>query len=259
MKFFETHAHYNDDVFKDCFDNVIKECRDIGVEYIVNVGYNKESSVKAIELSNRFEFMYNTIGIHPHDVKINSAYDIEEIYRKYDTRKTVAIGEIGLDYAFVNDNKKEQIELFISQIELANTLKLPIVVHTREAAKDTYEVLKAHKPQFGALLHCFHPTDELVKLVLNEGYYVAFGGNITYKRSKSFASYVKMIPIERIVIETDSPYLPPEPYRGKINTSKNLPIICNKLAEYKEMDNDVVSKFVFNNACKFFNIKDEYK
>lgn len=119
-----------------------------------------------------------------------------------------------------------QIDLFQYQIEMANALKLPILIHSRDAALDTYQVIKENPPQYGTLFHCFQPSDDLVRLVLERGYTVAFGGNITYKRNESFAKYVKQIPLEQIVIETDSPYLSPVPYRGTINTSANLPIIC---------------------------------
>ena len=146
--------------------------------------------------------------------------------------------------------------MFINQIEVVNYLKLPFIIHSRDSYLDTYNVIKEHKPLYGALFHCFHPNDDLVRLVKENGYTVAFGGNITYKRGKKFAEYVKEIPIEQIVIETDSPYLPPEPYRGTINTSLNLPIICNKLAEYKEMDVEQVAKIVYENSKRFFNIKE---
>ncbi len=258
MKYFDTHAHYNDEVYIDCFDEVIEKCKMAGVEYIINVGYNVESSKKAIDLSSKYSYMYNAIGVHPHDVKNNNAVDIYDIYNNNDNSKTVAIGEIGLDYAFVSDNKKEQAALFIEQIDLANTLKFPIIIHTRDASKDTYEILKASRPEYGALLHCFHPTDDLVRLVLDNGYTVAFGGNITYKRNESFGKYLKEIPIEQIVIETDCPYLSPVPYRGQVNTSANLPIICEKLAEYKNMQLDMVAKFVYDNSCKFFKINDKF-
>lgn len=256
MKYFDTHAHYNDEVYKDNLNEVLKKCKEANVEYIVNIGYNKESSLKAIELSKKYSNMYTAIGVHPHDVDNDNAQDIFDIYSECDIiEKIVAIGEIGLDYAFVKDNKEKQIKLFIDQINLANTLKLPIAIHTRDASLDTYNVLINNKPKYGALLHCFKPTDDLMKLVLNEGYYVAFGGNITYKRSKSFANYVLQIPNDRLVIETDSPYLAPIPFKGEINDSSNLKLICKKLAEYKNMDEEELSKLLFNNSMKFYNIK----
>lgn len=255
MRYIDTHAHYNDEAYKDNLDSVLNGCRDAGVDYIVNIGYDKESSEKSLELSEKYDYIYCAIGVHPHDVEKDKAIDIYDIYQANSDKKIVAIGEIGLDYAFVQDNKLAQSDLFIDQIELANSLKLPIVIHSRDASLDTYNIIRENRPEYGALFHCFQPSDDLVRLVLNNNYSVAFGGNITYKRNESFSKYIKQIPIEKIVIETDAPYLSPVPYRGTINTSANLPIICKKLSEYKEMDINYVSEKVYKNSLKFFNIK----
>ena len=256
MIYYDTHAHYNDEKFDDVVDETIKECLDIGVHYINNIGYNIESSKKAIELSKKYNECYAVIGIHPSDVGKCEGEDIEKLYKNLNNCKIVAIGEIGLDYYWVKDNKEEQKKLFISQIDLANKLKLPIVVHSRDASLDTYLTLKEHPAKYGTLLHCFSPTEDLVRLVVENNYMVAFGGNITYNRAKSFQKYMDMIPATQIVIETDAPYLPPVPLRGTINTSKNLPIILEKLAEYKHMDVEELSKIVYRNSLEFFNIKE---
>ncbi len=256
MIYYDTHAHYNDEKFDDVVDETIKECLDIGVHYINNIGYNIESSKKAIELSKKYNECYAVIGIHPSDVGKCEVEDIEKLYKNLNNGKIVAIGEIGLDYYWVKDNKEEQKKLFISQIDLANKLKLPIVVHSRDASLDTYLTLKEHPAKYGTLLHCFSPTEDLVRLVVENNYMVAFGGNITYNRAKSFQKYMDMIPATQIVIETDAPYLPPVPLRGTINTSKNLPIILEKLAEYKHMDVEELSKIVYRNSLEFFNIKE---
>lgn len=257
MKYFDTHAHYNDETFENIVCKTINDCKEIGVDKINNVGYNVESSKKAIELSKEYSGLYAVIGIHPSDVGKCEVSEIEKLYNEYKNNgKIVAIGEIGLDYYWVKDNKEEQKKLFIDQIELANKLKLPIVVHTRDASLDTYLILKEHPAQNGTLLHCFSPTEDLVRLVIDKGYMVAFGGNITYNRAKSFQKYMDMIPLNQIVIETDSPYLPPVPQRGTINTSKNLPIILNKLAEYKHVEVEELAEIVYRNSLEFFNIKE---
>ena len=256
MRYFDTHAHYNDEKFKDNLDEVISEYKNVGVDRVVNIGYNIESSKKAIDLSNAYSNTYVAIGIHPSDVDKSSVSELEELYNKYNNGKIVAIGEIGLDYYWVKDNKEAQKELFKEQIKLANKLKLPIVVHSRDASLDTYNILKECPAKYGTLLHCFSPTDDLVRLVVENGYKVAFGGNITYNRAKSFQSYMDMIPVSQIVIETDSPYLPPVPLRGTVNTSKNLPIILEKLAEYKKIDVEELSEIVYRNSLEFFNIKE---
>lgn len=254
MKYFDTHAHYNDDAYKDNLDLVLNKCLENNVEYIVNVGYNVASSKKAVELAQKYPYIYAALGVHPHDVKTDTAQDVYDLYNSIDTSKVKAIGEIGLDYHYVSDNKEAQKKLFIEQIELANYLNLPILIHSRDASLDTYTVLKENKPKAKTLLHCFQPSDDLVRLVLDNGYSVAFGGNITYKRNKKFYEYINMIPISQIVIETDCPYLSPEPYRGTVNTSANLPIICRKLAELKNMDEKETAQIVFDNSLKFFNL-----
>ena len=254
MRFFDTHAHYNDEVYDIDREEVLKKIRERGVEYIVNVGYNKVSSIDSINLSKKYDYIYSAIGVHPHDVENETAQDIYNVYNENDNKKIVAIGEIGLDYAFVKDNKLKQIALFESQIELANSLKLPILIHSRDAALDTYNVIKNKRAEYGTLFHCFQPSDDLVRLVLENGYMVAFGGNITFKRNEAFKKYIEQIPFSQIVIETDSPYLSPEPYRGKRNDSSNLDIICKKLSEYKGKDVEEVAEIVYNNAVKYFNI-----
>ena len=179
------------------------------------------------------------------------------MYKNEDNEKIVAIGEIGLDYHLGKEDKIEQANCFIEQIELANTLKLPILVHTRDASLDTYKILKNEKKaEYGVLLHCFNPTDDLVRLVLERGYTVAFGGNITYRRAASFGNYLKKIPLEQIVVETDSPYLSPVPLRGSVNDSTNLKYICKKLAEYRGIDENIIVEDVYNNAKKFYKIPD---
>lgn len=253
MKYFETHAHYNDEAYKDDIEEVLKKCRNVGVTKFVNVGYNKESSLTSIQLAKKYDDFYCAIGVHPHDVNNDTAQDIYDLYEK-DNKKIVGIGEIGFDFAFVKDNKEKQKKLFIEQIELANTLKLPILIHSRDASLDTYNTIKEVRPEYGTLFHCFQPSEDLIRLVISNGYMVAFGGNITFKRNETFKKYIEQIPINQIVIETDSPYLSPEPYRGKRNDSSNLPLVCKKLAEYKNMDEEQVSKIVYDNSCKFFKI-----
>ncbi|MEG0737117.1 MAG: TatD family hydrolase, partial [Longicatena sp.] len=179
MKYFDTHAHYEDDTFLENQQEVLQNCREAGVTYIVNVGCNVASSQKSVALANSHSYIYAAIGIHPHDVGKDSVESLKRIYEDSNANKIVAIGEIGLDYAFVKENKKEQIELFEEQIMLANQFKLPVVIHARDAALDTYETIMRRKPEYGALFHCFQPSDDLVRLVLQEGYFVAFGGNIT--------------------------------------------------------------------------------
>lgn len=255
LKYFDTHAHFNDRAFENDIEIELKECRDKNVEYIVNVGYNKESSLDSIKLSEKYDYIYAAIGIHPSEIYSTKVDDIYNIYEKNSDKKIVAIGEIGLDYTCRDDDKQNQKKFFIEQIELANTLKLPIFVHTRNASKDTYDILKNDKcPEYGMILHCFNPTDDFIRLILEKNYMVGFGGNITYPRKKSFKDYVKKIPLSNIVLETDAPYLTPEPFKGTRNSSKYLNLICKKLAEYLDMNEEELSQIVYDNSKRFFKI-----
>ncbi len=252
MRYIDTHAHYNDEVYKDNLDGILDIVKNANVDKIVNVGYSIEGSKECIQLANKYDYIYATIGIHPESID-DEVDKLELLYNK--SSKIVAIGEIGLDYAYTKDNKEKQIELFKKQIKLAEKLKLPIVVHSRDASLDTYNVIKENVDiNTKVLFHCFAPTDDLVSLVLERKYFVAFGGNITYPRNISFKKYIEMIPIEQIVIETDAPYLSPIPFRGKINNSSNLNIVCKKLAEYKNMNEEEVSRILYRNSVEFFNL-----
>lgn len=166
MKYFETHAHYNDEVYNENLEQVLKEARNAGVDRFINVGYNKEASIQSIELASKYEDFYAAIGVHPHDVENDTAQDIYDIYNNNKDKKIVAIGEIGFDFAFIKDNKEKQKKLFIEQIELANYLKLPILIHSRDASLETYNTLKEKKAEYGTLFHCFQPSDDLVRLVI---------------------------------------------------------------------------------------------
>jgi len=255
MRYIDTHAHYNDEVYKDNLDEILDIIKEANVDKIVNVGYSVEGSRESIELAKKYDNIFSTIGIHPES--INDDVDkLEELYNINKGEKIVAVGEIGLDYAYIQDNKEQQIELFIKQIKLAEKLKLPIVIHSRDAALDTYNIIKENVSIGTKLLfHCFAPTDDLVRLVLERKYFVAFGGNITYPRNISFKKYIEMIPVEQMVLETDSPYLTPIPFRGKINNSSNLNLVCKKLAEYKNIEEDELSEILYNNSTQFFSLK----
>lgn len=254
MRYIDTHAHYNDEVYKDNLEEILNIVKEGNVDKIINVGYSVEGSKECIELAKKYDYIYSTIGIHPEHVN-EDVSKLEELYSQNKDGKIVAVGEIGLDYAYVKDNKDEQIELFKKQIKLAEKLGLPIVIHSRDASLDTYNVIKENVSEKTKLLfHCFAPTDDLVRLVLERKYFVAFGGNITYPRNITFKKYIEMIPVDQMVLETDSPYLSPVPFRGKINNSSNLNLVCSKLAEYKNMDEEELSKILYNNSLKFFNL-----
>lgn len=254
MKYIDTHAHYNDKIYNNNLDEILNKVKNSNVEKIINVGYSLEGSKECLKLSENYDYIYAAIGIHPENIEDN-VEDIEKLYNDNKDKKIVAIGEIGLDYHYTKDNKERQKELFIQQIKLAEKLNLPIIIHSRDAALDTYNIIKENVKENSKLLfHCFAPTDDLVSLVIEKGYFVAFGGNITYPRNVSFKEYINKIPLSQIVIETDCPYLSPIPVRGDVNDSSNLVYVCKKLAEYKNISEEEIEKILYNNSCMFFNI-----
>ena len=251
MDFFDSHAHYNDEKFEEDKDIILKEIYKEGITRIVCAGYNFNSSKKAIEISNNYDFVYSTCGMSPNDV--DDANKVIELEKIANSNKVVAIGEIGLDYYWNKENKELQKSLFIKQIELANRLNLPIVIHTRDASIDTIKILKEHPCEKKGVFHCCPLNQELIKEGLKLGYYISFSGNITFKNSKS-SDCVKLVPLDRILIETDSPYLSPEPYRGTRNDSRNVKLVASKIAEIKELSIEEIALKTYKNACDIFDI-----
>jgi TatD DNase family protein len=258
MEYFETHAHYDDERFNNDREQIIDSLKKEGVTTCINVGCSIETSKESVELANKYDFIYAACGIHPSEIAMTSEQlkkDVEEIKRLSKmTKKTVAIGEIGLDYHWNKENKEEQKNAFIAQIELANELKLPIIIHTRDAVDDTIEILRKVKVENGGVLHCCPFNKELVKHGLERGFYIAFGGTSTFKNSKNADEIIRMVPLEKMLIETDSPYLAPEPVRGTRNDSRNLKYIVKKLADAKEILPEEMSEITYKNAKTLFKI-----
>ena len=260
MNLFDSHAHYNDEKFDLDREIVIKETLENGVSNFIVAGYDIESSKKAIEIVKKCEAAYAIIGISPDGVKnIKNSNDIEkDIYeiRKIieNNKKIVAVGEIGLDYYWNKENKELQKEMFIKQIELANSLDLPIVIHTREAINDTLQILKENPVKNRGIFHCCPLNRELVKEALKLGYYISLSGVITFKNAKNADEIIKMIPEDKILIETDSPYLSPEPFRGKRNNCTNVRYVAEKIATVKSKTLEDVAQITNINAKKIFKL-----
>jgi len=260
MEFFDSHTHYNDEKFNEDRDNVIKEIYNSGVTKAVCVGYNLDKSSEAIEIASRYPTkIYASIGISPNDLenltKENIGSNICKMRELVEHESVVAIGEIGLDYYWNHENKELQKELFISQIELADELNLPIIIHTREASVDTIDILKNKmKCNKKGVFHCCPLNQELVKEALKLDFYISFAGPITYKNTKNAAEIINMVPLEKIVIETDCPYLSPEPKRGTRNDSRNIEYIAKKIAEIKNMEVEEVARITYENTKRLFSI-----
>ena len=260
MRLFDSHAHYDDEKFDQDREEIIQKIYDSGVEKFISSGYSLESSKRAIELADKYEFIYTTVGISPNDVKqtleetIEDIKKLEDIITRKENDKIVGIGEIGLDYYWNKENKEIQKQAFIMQIELANRLNLPITIHTREAVSDTLEILKQHPVQQKGVFHCCPLNRELVKEALKLGFYISFAGPVTFKNSKNAQEIVEMVPNDRMLIETDSPYLAPEPVRGTRNDSRNVRYIAEKIANIKSLSTEEIAEITYQNTLKIFKI-----
>lgn len=258
MKLFDTHCHLEDERFNEDREELIGNLRKDGVERIVTAGYSLEGSKRAVELSEKYDFMYATIGISPNDIPETieeldeELKQIEEIF--INAKKVVAVGEIGLDYHWNTENKDIQKQAFIKQIELANKLNLPIQIHTRDAVMDTLEILKNYPVDKKGIFHCCPFNRELVKEGLKLGFYISFAGPTTFKNAKNAPEIIQLVPDDKMLVETDSPYLSPEPYRGKRNDPRNVQYIIKKIAEVKEKSFEDIEKIVYENANRIFNI-----
>ena len=257
MELFDNHAHFDDKWFDEDRDEVIKSVYDSGVTRVVSAGYSLEGSLAARELSKKYDFIYFTVGISPNDLSSNWEQDVEKIEEilkeEINNKKLVAVGEIGLDYHYDTD-KEWQKKAFIKQIELANKYNKPIQIHTREAVMDTIQILKDHPVNKKGIFHCCPFNRELIKEALKLGFYISIAGPVTFKNSKNAEEIVNMIPNDRILIETDSPYLAPEPYRGTRNNSKNVKFIAEKIASFKNVDISELARITYENANRIFEI-----
>lgn len=253
MELFDSHAHYNDEKFDQDREEVISEIYNSGVTRIVCAGYNIESSKQAIKIAEKYDYIYCTVGISPNDMEDYSVDNLKILEELAKHKKVVAIGEIGLDYYWNKENKELQKEVFIKQIEIANKINKPIVIHTREAVQDTINVLKDNMVNKKGVFHCCPLNPELIKEGIKLGYYISFSGNVTFKNAKSERA-IKEVPLDKILIETDSPYLSPEPMRGKRNDSRNVRFVASKIADILELNVTDIAAKTYNNANTIFEI-----
>ncbi|MBQ8043814.1 MAG: TatD family hydrolase [Clostridia bacterium] len=256
MKIIDVHAHYEDERYNEDREETLKRQYENGVEHIINAGAGIESSKGALDIANSHENVYCTIGIHPEYVEEGeNIEDLKKLYVENSKDKIVAIGEIGLDYHYTKEFKEEQKKLFKEQLEFAYEVGLPVQIHSRDASIDTVEVLEsADKKPDKIMFHCFDLNEQTAKYIIEKGYKISVGGNITYKRTDTAIRVIKEMPIESIMTETDSPYLTPVPHRGERNESLNIAYVIEKIAEIKEMDKEQVAKILYNNAVEFYGL-----
>lgn len=258
---FDTHAHYDDKAFDEDRDSLIKSLSLNGIEAVVNVGAELEGCKKTLELSKTYDNVYGALGIHPDGISRLTEDDMNYLKTEcvenalYNGGKIVAVGEIGLDYYYPDSPKDIQIKWFRRQLELAREVKLPIIVHSREAAQDTYNVMREFEAEkIGGIVHCYSYSAEMAKQFLNMGFYFGIGGVLTFKNAKKLIEVVEFLPIDAIVLETDCPYLAPVPKRGTRNDSTNLNFVVEKIAQIKGISDNEVIDITNRNAKKVYRI-----
>ena len=254
---FDSHAHYNDDRFNDDLDEVLSSMNENNVGYIMNAcsSIDEFSAIKGI--IEKYPFVYGAAGVHPHEAGKMTDDDLIKIEEFSKHPKIKAIGEIGLDYFYENSPRDIQKYWFARQVDLAVKLNMPVIIHDRDAHKDTMDILKEHNVKnVGGAFHCYTGSVEMAKDVLDMNMYIAFGGSLTFKKSTKPVEVAKYVPLDKIIIETDCPYLTPEPHRGKRNSSLYVHYVAEKIAEIKGIDVEEVIEKTTENALKCFRIEE---
>ena len=252
---FESHAHYDDDAFAEDREQLLASLPENGISTVINVGASIGSCKTTVELIQKYPFMYGAVGVHPSETAELNEEKFAWLKQLCSGEKIVAVGEIGLDYHWEEPESAIQKRWFVRQLELAAEVNLPVIIHSREAAKDTLDIMKAnHAQETGGVVHCYSYTKELAREYLNMDYYFGIGGVITFKNAKKLKEAVDYIPLEKILLETDSPYLAPEPNRGKRNSSLNIPYIAQEIAQLKGVTYEEVVRVTEENARKLFRL-----
>lgn len=252
---FETHAHYDDEQFDSGREALLASLPDCGIKRVVNVGASIASTRNSVELAEKYDFIYAAVGVHPSEIEELNEEKFNWLRELTKLKKVVAVGEIGLDYYWEKEPeiRERQRYWFKRQMELAREASLPIIIHSRDAAADTLQVMKeAHAEEIPGVIHCYSYSPEMALEFIRMGYYIGVGGAVTFKNARKLKETVEQIPLERILLETDCPYLTPEPYRGKRNDSRYLPYIVEKIAEIKGVLAEEVEQITWENAAKFY-------
>lgn len=250
---FDVHAHYDDEKFDADREEVICSLKSNGVCGVINAGTNLETSQKSLELAEKYPYFFAAVGIHPEDCSELPNDYVESLKKMLNNKKAVAIGEIGLDYYWKEIDRETQFKVFEEQLILANTLDKPVIIHDREAHGDTMKLLYKHKPK--GLLHCFSGSVELSREVIKLGMYISLGGAVTFKNARHSVEVARDIPLERLLLETDAPYMSPVPFRGKRCDSTMIRFTAEKIAQIREIDTETLLNATRKNAEGLFNIK----
>lgn len=252
---FDTHAHYDDKAFDEDREELLLSLPAKGIGRVVNVGSSLDSCKRTLELMDCYDHVYGAIGIHPSDTSELTEDDMDWLQAHCSHRKCVAVGEIGLDYYWDEPERELQKKWFVKQLELARQVKKPVIIHSREAARDTADILTAERAgEIGGVIHCYSYTKETAKVYLDMGFFFGIGGVLTFNNAKKLKEVVEYIPMDRIVLETDSPYLAPVPNRGKRNSSLNLPYVVTAMAQIKGLDEEEIRKITWDNALRLYRM-----
>ena len=251
----ESHTHMDDAAFDEDREILIEEIKNAGIEYMMNISASLTSIKTSMELAKKYDFIYTSVGVHPSETEDLNEKNFQWLKEQAAHEKVKAIGEIGLDYYWQEPEKEVQQYWFRNQLRLAHEMNLPVIIHSREAAADTYKIMKEEKAdRLSGVIHCFSYTKETARDYLNWNYYFGIGGVVTFQNAKKLKEAVEYIPIENIVLETDSPYLAPVPFRGKRNSSLNLPLIAQTIADIKGLNVEKVIEVTTENAKKLYRL-----
>lgn len=251
---FETHAHYDDEAFNEDREEVLAALPGAGVGVVVNAGASLKTTRAGMALAEAHKDMYFTVGVHPSDVEELNEENLAWLKAALAHPKAVAAGEIGLDYYWPEPGRGVQKEWFVRQLQMAREAEMPVVIHSRDAAQDTLDLMRAETRDLGGIIHCFSYGTEMAREYLNMGYYLGLGGVLTFKNGRKMKEVAAYAPLERIVLETDCPYLAPVPNRGKRNSSLNLPYVVQALAEIKGVTPEEVERVTFQNAVDVYRL-----
>lgn len=250
----ETHAHLNDEAFKDDLDAVINKCKESNILTIIECAFSVESNYKVIDIANKYDLVYCAVGLHPENVNELTDTTFSEIEKLIANPKVKAIGECGLDYYWTKETKDLQKEVFIKHMELAYKYDLPLIIHAREAIQDTYDLLKGFNKPLKGVMHGFTGSIEMAKEFIKIGFYIGVGGVVTFKNANNVKALVKELDLNKILLETDCPYLTPVPFRGKRNDPSYIPYIVDEISNLKEISQDIIECITTKNAKELFKI-----
>ncbi len=251
----DTHAHINGEEYRDDLDDIVAQAHADGLAFIVDVGIDTATSHRSIEVASRFPNVYATVGVHPHEAKTVSDGELKDLLDLHDREKVVALGEMGLDYFYDHSPRQRQREVYSLQIEYALARDLPVVIHARDAVQEAIDILaRDFKTYPRGVFHCYAGDYRQATQLLDQGMFVSFGGPVTFKKNDALRELIDKLPLDQMLIETDSPYLTPEPFRGKRNAPQHVKLVAERIAQIKGLTQEEIGQVTTANACRLFGI-----